>query len=242
MKEYIFGKRSFEECLNSGYSFSDVLIADNLKEIEHFQDICVEKYIKYKIVKKSELDRITGTVKNNGIAFRIQQIKYKQIDEILEFSAKKAEKPFIVILDCIEDPRNFGAIIRTAEAAGVHGIIFPEDRAADITPYVIRTSSGAFFHQRFCRVKNIARTIEYLKKKNIWVIGLSENADKIYYDEDFTIPAAFVVGSEEKGIRPLVKQKCDFLVKIPMLGKVSSLNASVSTSVVFYEVIRQRSK
>lgn len=240
MKEYFFGKRSLEECLRSEYRVEEVLIADNLKEIEHFKDCCVKNKIRYGIIKKHKLDELTKTSKNNGIAFRIESVKYHEIDEILSYCEAERENAFFVILDCLEDPRNFGAIIRSADAAGVHGIIFPEDRSADITSYVVRASAGAVFHQRLCRVKNIARTIDYLKKHNIWIFGLSEKADKMVFEQDFNCPLAIVVGAEEKGIRHLVQKKCDFMVKIPMLGKIASLNASVSASIIFYEVVRQR--
>ena len=240
MKEYLFGKRSFEECLKSEYKIEEVLIADNLKEIEHFKKCCVKNNIRYSIIKKFKLDELTKTSKNNGIAFRIKSVRYYEMDDILGYCEREGRKAFLVILDCLEDPRNFGAIIRSADAAGVHGIIFPEDRSTDITSYVIRTSSGAFFHQKLCRVKNIARTVDYLKKHNIWIFGLSEKAEKTIFEENLNCPLAVVVGAEERGIRHLVQKKCDFMVKIPMLGKIESLNASVSASIVFYEVIRQR--
>jgi len=240
LKEYIFGKKALLEGIKSGYSIIEVLIADNIKEIEQYKKLCKKNNINFNIVKKSRIDKATGTLKNNGIAFKIEHIQYYELDDILKYSKELDQNPFILVLDCLEDPRNFGAIIRSAEASGVHGIIFPENRAVEVSPYVIRTSAGAYFHQKLCRVKNIARTLDELKEKGVWVFGLSEKANKIYHKENLNIPLALVVGSEDKGIRRLVLEKCDFLINIPMLGKVSSLNASVSASIIMYEVLRQR--
>lgn len=160
--------------------------------------------------------------------------------DIVAYAQERGESPFIVILDQIQDPQNFGAIIRTAYAAGAHGVIYQDKRAAGITPVVVKSSAGAIEHILLAEVKNINQTIEELKKAGLWIVGADMAGETLYYNADFKGPIGLVIGSEGKGLRRLVKENCDFLVQIPMPGEFSSLNASVAAAILIYEVLRQR--
>ena len=162
------------------------------------------------------------------------------MEDILEVAKKRQEEAFILILDGIEDPHNLGSIIRTAETAGVHGIIIPKRRACSINSTVSKVSAGAVQHMKIARVNNINETIKFLKQNDIWICGTDGQAKTYYFQQDFKMPIAIVIGSEGYGMSRLVKENCDFLVKIPMKGKITSLNASVSAGIVMYEATRQR--
>ena len=175
-----------------------------------------------------------------GIIAVIDSYRYVEIEEILAVAQQKNEPPFILILDEIEDPHNLGALIRSAECAGIHGIIIPLHNAASINPTVIKTSAGATAHLPIARVINIAQTLDELKKSGVWIVGAEMESDKLYYEHDYRGSLAIVIGNEGKGIRRLVKEKCDFLVKIPMHGKIDSLNASVAGALVMFEAAKRR--
>lgn len=166
--------------------------------------------------------------------------KYVEYQDIIEIAEQKGEAPFILILDNLEDPRNFGAILRTAEASGVHGVIIPKRRSVQVTDTVQRTSTGAVDLIPIAQVSNINETITRLKKKDIWVAGLEADGAMDYREADYRTPTALVIGSEGNGIARLTKEMCDFMVKIPMKGQISSLNASVAAALLMYEVVRQR--
>lgn len=162
------------------------------------------------------------------------------MEDILELAKKQKENAFLIILDGIEDVHNLGSIIRTAETAGVHGIIIPKRRSAPVNATVLKTSAGAVEHMKIARVNNINETIKYLKEEGIWICGTDMETNKDYYKQDYNMPIAIVIGSEGTGMSRLTKENCDFLVKIPMKGKINSLNASVSAGIVIYEVLRNR--
>ena len=189
---------------------------------------------------KKQMDMMAGTENYQGVIAVVPPYQYVEVEDILETAKERNEDPFILILDGIEDTHNLGAIIRTAETAGVHGIIIPKRRAAQVNSTVSKVASGALEYMKIARVNNITDTISKLKEKGIWVCGTAIDAEKYYYDQNLTGPLAIVIGNEGKGISELVKRNCDFLVKIPMKGKVSSLNASVSTGIVVYEAVKQR--
>ena len=189
---------------------------------------------------KKQMDMMAGTENYQGVIAVVPPYQYVELEDILETAKERKEDPFILILDGIEDTHNLGAIIRTAETAGVHGIIIPKRRAAQVNSTVSKVASGALEYMKIARVNNITDTISKLKEKGIWVCGTAIDAEKYYYDQNLTGPLAIVIGNEGKGISELVKRNCDFLVKIPMKGKVSSLNASVSTGIVVYEAVKQR--
>jgi len=177
-----------------------------------------------------------------GVIAIVPPFEYVEIEDILESAKEKQEDAFILILDGIEDPHNLGSIIRTAETAGIHGIIIPKRRAASVNSTVNKVSSGAVEHMKIARVTNIVDSIEELKQAGLWICGTDIDTDKYYYNQDLTGPLGIVIGNEGKGIGEKTKKNCDFLVKIPMKGKVTSLNASVSTGIIVYEVVKQRIK
>ena len=183
---------------------------------------------------------MSQTENNQGVIAIVPPFNYCDVDDILEYAKQKNEKPFILILDGIEDPHNLGSIIRTAETAGVHGIIIPKRRACLVNSTVAKVSAGAVEYMKIARVNNINDAINYLKENDVWICGTDMNTDKYYYDEDYTVGIGIVIGSEGYGMSRLVSKNCDFLVKIPMKGKIGSLNASVSAGIVMYEVVKQR--
>ena len=177
---------------------------------------------------------------HQGVIAFVSVKDYVDTDDILQAAEKKGEPPFIIILDEIMDANNLGSILRTSDAVGVHGVIIPKRRAVGLNPAVSKASAGAVEYVPVARVTNISQTIDYLKKKGIWVVGTDLSGEKAYYEADLKGPIALVVGSEGKGMGRLVKEKCDFIVKIPMKGNISSLNAAVAGAIVMYEIMRQR--
>ena len=175
-----------------------------------------------------------------GVIAIVPPFEYCEIEDILQYAEQKEEEPFILILDGIEDTHNLGAIIRTAETAGIHGIIIPKRRAASVNSTVSKVSCGAVEYMKIARVNNITDSIKKLKEAGLWICGTSISTEKYYFDQDLTGPMAIVIGNEGKGMSDLVEKNCDYLVKIPMMGKVESLNASVSTGIIIYEALKQR--
>ena len=189
-----------------------------------------------------KLDSLSGGENHQGIVAMAAEKEYVSVDEILAIAAERGEKPLIVIADCIEDPYNLGALIRCAECAGAHGIIVPKRHAAGLTPAVTKASAGAIEHMAIAKVANIATTMEELKKKGLWIFT-SEAGGAAYYETDFNVPAAIVFGSEGNGVGRLIKERSDFIVSIPMYGKVNSLNVSTAASVILCHAARmQREK
>lgn len=244
-KEYtdqIEGRNSVLELLESGKDINKIFIQQGEKHGSINKIIAKAKENKVIIVQtdKLKLDQMSQTNNHQGVIAIVPPFEYSSVEEILEEAGKKNETPFILILDGIEDPHNLGSIIRTAETAGVHGIIIPKRRAVAVNSTVNKVSAGAVQYMKIARVNNITETIKYLKDNDIWVCGTDMHTNKYHYEENFTIPIALVIGSEGYGISRLVKENCDFLVKIPMNGKITSLNASVSAGIVMYEVVKQR--
>lgn len=194
--------------------------------------------IKVNILPKQDFEKKIK-VKNQGIVAYIPDFKYCDVDDIMLTAERKGEKPFIVILDGIVDPHNLGAIIRTCECAGVHGVIIPQNRACDVTDTVYRTSAGAVIHMNIAMVTNLTRTIKDLQKQGVWVYALKAGNKKLY-EADFTYPTAIVVGSEGKGVSRLVMETVDEVLSLDMFGQVNSLNASNASAIAVYEVVRQR--
>lgn len=196
--------------------------------------------VKVQVLPKNDFERKIKT-KNQGVVAYIPDFKYCDVDEIMLTAERKGEKLFVVILDGITDPHNLGAIIRTCECAGVHGVIIPQNRACEVTDTVYRTSAGAVIHMNIAMVTNITRTIKELQNRGVWVYALEAGSKKLY-DADFTYPTALIVGSEGKGVSRLVKESADEVLSLDMFGKVNSLNASNASAIAVYEVVRQRSK
>lgn len=192
-----------------------------------------------KFVKKERLDQMSETGKHQGVIAMTAAYTYAEVDDILEAAREKGEPPFILLLDNIEDPHNLGAIIRTANLAGAHGVIIPKNRAVGLTATVARTSAGALNYTPVAKVTNLARTIEELKKQGMWFVCADMGGTQMY-DLDLKGSIGLVIGNEGEGVSKLVREKCDFIASIPMHGDIDSLNASVAAGVLAYEIVRQR--
>jgi 23S rRNA (guanosine2251-2'-O)-methyltransferase len=192
---------------------------------------------------RSQLDALAHGGAHQGAVAVVGEYNYAQLDEILQLAQRQGTAPLILVLDSVQDPQNLGALVRTAHVAGAHGVVIPKDRAVGVTPTVVKTSAGATEHVKIATVVNIARALEELKAANVWIAGaVAAGGSKAPWEIDFTVPIALVLGAEGKGIRPLVLRGCDLLVKIPMFGKVASLNVGAAGAMLLYEVVRQRSK
>ena len=201
---------------------------------------CRRQGVAVRFLTRTEIERMTHDNGHQGVLAVTSEKRYNDLDDLL--AAKRAEYSLIVVLDGVEDPHNLGAILRTADAAGVDGVAIPERRAAGVTGTVVKVSAGASEHLPIAKVTNISRTLEELKSKNLWTVGLDERGTQSYETLDYKMDCAIVLGAEGKGLHDLVRKKCDFLISIPMLGKVPSLNVSVAAAIVLYEIVRQRRK
>ena len=242
--DQVEGRNAVLELLESDRDINKIFISDGEKHgsINKIIALAKERKVIINEISKTKLNQMAQTENNQGVIAIVPPFNYCEIEDILEVAKQRNEKPFILILDGIEDPHNLGSIIRTAETAGVHGIIIPKRRAVAVNSTVSKVSAGAVEYMKIARVNNINDSINYLKDNDVWICGTDMNTDKYYYDEDFRGGIALVIGSEGFGMSRLVKENCDFLVKIPMNGNITSLNASVSAGVVMYEVVKQRKK
>ena len=240
--DQIEGRNAVLELLESDRDINKIYITKGeLKgSINKIIAIANEKKVIIVQKDKKQMDMMAQSENYQGVIAVVPPYEYSEVEDILELAKERNEEPFILILDGIEDTHNLGAIIRTAETAGVHGIIIPKRRAAQVNSTVSKVASGALEYMKIARVNNITDTISKLKDKGVWICGTAIDAEKYYYDQNLTGPLAIVIGNEGKGISELVKRNCDFLVKIPMKGKVTSLNASVSTGIIVYEAVKQR--
>ncbi len=238
----IEGRNAVLELLKSNREINKILIAKGERQgsINDIISLCKDKGVVFQEVERAKLDAVTQTNHHQGVIAYASPIEYKEISDILEIAKERKEEPFIVICDEIEDPHNLGALIRTAEIAGCHGLIIPKRRASQVTEVVSKVSCGATEHLAIARVGNINDAIDELKEAGVWVYGTDGSADKLYYEEDLKGPCAIVIGSEGRGMNKLTMKKCDVLLKIPMKGHITSLNASVSGGIVIFEVVRQR--
>ena len=241
-QDQIEGRNAVIELLETGKDINKIFIANGEKHgsINKIISIAKERRIVIVEVDKAKLNQMAMSDNHQGVIAIVPPFDYCEVEDIIEEAKTKQEKPFILILDGIEDPHNLGSIIRTAETAGVHGIIIPKRRAATVNSTVYKVSAGAVEHMKIARVNNLNETIKYLKDNDVWICGTDMDARNYYYNEKFDGPIAIVIGSEGFGMSRLVKENCDFLVKIPMKGKITSLNASVSAGIVMYEVVKQR--
>jgi len=238
---YIYGINAVGEALKArGRAFEWVGMAKERHDIrlQRIIEDCRKLAIPVRFLTRIELDRMAGNAGHQGIVAVTSAKQYNDLDDVIR--AKRGEHSLLVVLDGIEDPHNLGAILRTVDAAGGDGVVIPDRRAAGVTGTVTKVSAGASEHLPIAKVTNIARAIEDLKDRNIWTVGLDERGGQTYDAIDYKMDCAIVLGAEGKGLHDLVKKKCDFLVSIPMLGKVPSLNVSVAAAIVLYEVVRQR--
>lgn len=238
----IVGRKPVLEALKSNTPIDKVMISTTAhgEIVDEIIQLLRQKNIPFKFSPNDQLAKIARNQQTQGIVAFAGTIEFSDIDELLEIAKAKNEQPFLLIFDEIEDVHNLGALIRTAVCVGAHGGIIPKHHNAPINETVIKTSAGASLQFPLARVTNIAQTIEELKKKGIWIVGTDMTATKNFTDVDYTMPIAIVIGNEGKGMRRLVREKCDFLVKIPMKGNFDSLNASVAGALVMYEVMRKR--
>lgn len=242
-EEIIAGKHSVTEALRSGRTINKIWIAENAQK--HLTQPIIFEAKKLGVViqqvDKRKLDQMAPGMQHQGVVAQAAPYAYAEVEDILQAAEAKGESPFILLLDEIEDPHNLGSILRTADCTGVHGVIVPKRRSAQVTATVSKTSAGAAEYVPVARVTNLGQTIEELKVRGIWVVGTDVSASSEMYDTNvFDGPVAVVIGNEGKGMGRLIREKCDVLVKLPMKGQINSLNASVAAGVVMYEVLRRR--
>lgn len=237
----IFGRNPVLEAIRSGREIDRLYIAHGVTSgsISEIIAKCSARGILIKEISSQKLDYYCNGGNHQGVALMIASHEYSTVEEILEFAKTRNESPFIIICDEIEDPHNLGAIIRTAESCGVHGIIIPKRRSASLNATVAKTSAGALEYMKVARVTNIANTIDLLKKEGVWIFGADMDG-KDYKKFDFSVPLALIIGNEGKGIGTLTRKKCDEIISLPMRGKINSLNASVAAGILMYEVLKHR--
>lgn len=239
--DLVVGRNAVTEALRSGREIDKVFIAagEVTGPLVPIVQKCKAAKILVKAVPPKKLDYLCGGLNHQGVIAVVAAHAYCTLEEILALAESRGEKPFIMICDCIEDPHNLGAIIRTAEATGVHGIVIPKHHSASLNATVAKSASGALEYMKVCKVTNLAATIDWLKERGVWVYGADMNGD-CWNKGDYTAATALVIGSEGNGISRLVREKCDGIISLPMYGKINSLNASVAAGVLMYEVARQR--
>lgn len=244
-KEKIIGINPVMEALRSGRPIQRLLIAEQRKsdrDIIEIIRLARQGGVEVRMASRDALNREAPNAVHQGVVASAAAREYAALDDILQIPSERGQTPLFLILDGVEDPRNLGAILRTAEAAGVHGVIIPERRAVGLTETVAKTAAGALEYVPVVKVVNIVNAIEDLKKAGVWVAAAEANGDMQYWDADFVRPTALVLGGEDKGVRRLVREHCDYTLSLPLMGQISSLNVSVATGVMLYEVLRQRKK
>ena len=232
----IWGRNPVREALRAGQAVEKIYLAEGLHPggiVGDILDTARQQRILVQWLDRRALDRLAGGANHQGVIAEVAEYRYAALDDLLARAAERHEPPFLLLLDALQDPQNLGTLIRTAEAVGVHGIVIPKYRAAGITPAVVKASAVA-------RVTNLAQAITELKQQGVWVVGLDGAAPVSYEDVDLTGPLAIVVGAEGAGLHRLVKERCDVLVKLPMRGRIASLNAAVAGSIVLYHAWRER--
>ena len=244
-RDKIFGINPVTEALRSGRPMQRILIAEQRKagrEALEIVRLAKERGVEVRWMSRDALNREAPNALHQGFIAVVSAMQYGILDDILGIPAQRGEAALYLILDGVEDPRNLGAILRTAEAAGVHGVIIPERRAAGLTETVAKVAAGALEYVPVVKVVNIVNTIEELKKRGIWTAAAEAGIGDVYWDADFIRPTAIVLGGEDKGVRRLVKEHCDYFVSLPLTGRINSLNVSVAAGALLYEVMRQRRK
>lgn len=237
------GRNPVIEALKAGSDIDKIYIAiGSSGSLGHIIGLARQHGIAVSELPRRELDKRTRTGNHQGVIAICSAIKYATVDDILEIAKQKGEDPFVIILDSIEDPHNLGAIIRSANASGAHGVIITKHRSATLTAVVAKTSAGAIEYTPVAKVTNLAQTLDYLKNKGLWIYGAAAGEANIYTSTDMSGPIALVIGNEGRGMSSLVTTRCDFLISIPMHGEIESLNASVASSLLMYEIVRQRAK
>lgn len=238
----IEGRNPVIEALKNDVQIDKIIVNKENKEgsISKILSMAKERNIIIKYVDNTFLNKLSENGRHQGVIAEALEYEYKEIEDIFDNARSKGEKPFVIILDEITDVHNLGAIIRTAECLGAHGVIIPNRRAAGVNGVVAKTSTGAVEYIPIVRVTNISQTLKSLKEKGLWIYGADMDGEKYIYEEKFDVPIGLVIGSEGSGMGRLIKENCDTIVKIPMKGKINSLNASCAASIIIYEVVKQR--
>ncbi len=241
-RDIIYGRNPILEALNAGRPIDRIYIKDGLNHpiIGKIRDLAKEKGVRYDFAEGRRLDKMCEGGAHQGVVAIVSAYSYGDVEDILRRAEERGTDPFVVICDGITDPRNLGSIIRTANGAGASGVIIPKNRSVQLTATVEKASAGALEYTLVARVANLSSAIEKLKKRGLWVVGTDLSAERSCYDQDLTGPLAVVIGSEGEGMSRIVREHCDFLVKIPMFGETESLNASVAAGILLYEAVRQR--
>lgn len=239
--EIIAGKNPVLEALRSGREMNKIWISEGVKKsgIKEVLDLARERGVFVQFVPKKKIDQLSNA-NHQGIVASVAAYKYAELDDLFQVAKERNEDPFFIILDELEDPHNLGSIMRTADAIGVHGIIIPKRRSVGLTATVAKASTGAIEHVPVCRVNNLAQTVDELKERGLWIAGTDAKGSIDYRNMDAALLLAIIIGSEGKGMSRLLKEKCDFLYSLPMVGHVNSLNASVAAALLMYEVYRKR--
>ncbi len=242
MNEMIAGRNPVIEALRSGSPIEKVVVLFGVRgsAIDRIRELARQNSVPLVEVNKQKFRELVNDTTTQGVVALVGTTEYVSVDALLSSAKERQQPPFLLVLDEIQDPQNLGAIIRTAECAGAHGVIVAKHHSATVNQTVARASAGASEQLPIAKVTNIATTLDELKKQGLWIVGADVGGDKLYYELDYKTPIAIVVGNEGEGIRRLVKEKCDFLVRIPLLGNIGSLNASVAAALVMYEVVRAR--
>ena len=241
MDDLIFGRNAVMELLKSGRSVNRLFIAEGSRDgsIQKIFSLAKVAGIVVEFISRDKLDKICGG-RHQGVAAKAAAVNYSTVEEILELAESKSELPFIILLDELEDPQNFGAILRTAEAVGVHGVIIPKRRSVQLNATVFKTSAGAAEYVKVAQVVNVAQTLKNLRGLGLKIVGSDVSAEVDFKQADLTGGIVLIIGSEGKGMRRLTRENCDLLIKIPMVGKINSLNASAAAAVLMYEILFQR--
>lgn len=240
--DVLVGRNAVTEALKSGRGINKLWIASGDREgsVSEIAALAKERGIVMQYVERAKIESFARGHRHQGVLAYVAPVPYAELDDILKAAEAKGEAPFLVLLDELEDPHNLGALLRTADATGVHGILIPKRRSVSLNATVAKTSAGAVEYVPVARIGNIAQTLKKLKEKGFWVAGADMDGEKAYYEADLTGPLVLVVGSEGRGMSRLTKEACDFIVSMPMVGRINSLNASVAGSILMYESMRQR--
>ena len=238
--ELLFGFHPVREALRAGRVPEAVWMVAGAKGLGEIAAVARASGVNVRAVSRQELGNICGSSRHQNVAARFPDRALHALDYPLALAEQRAETPFVLALDHLQDPQNLGSLLRTAEAVGVHGVVLPKDRSAAVSTTVARASSGAVEHLAVCAVPNLVRALAQYKERGVWVVGLDPAGETRYDTLDYDWPVAVVVGSEDKGLRPLVKRACDYRVRIPMTGRVASLNAAVAGSLLLYHIWRKR--
>ncbi|MCR5757698.1 MAG: 23S rRNA (guanosine(2251)-2'-O)-methyltransferase RlmB [Selenomonas sp.] len=241
-EDVLVGRNAVTEALRAGRGINKILLADGDREgqVSEIVALAKERGIVLQFVDRSKIEAAAGGLRHQGVLAYVAPVAYVELEDILAKAQAAGEDPFLLLLDELEDPHNLGALLRTADATGVHGVLIPKRRSVPLTATVAKTSAGAIEYVPVARIGNISQTLKNLKEKGLWVAGADMDGSQNYYEADLTGPLVLVVGSEGKGMGRLTKEQCDFIVRMPMVGKINSLNASVAGSILMYESMRQR--